>query len=44
MLERVAAIPGVQSAAITTLVPLGDNDSEIPFWPGTGPAAAAGPD
>jgi predicted permease len=27
----------VQSAAITSLVPLGESDSEIPFWPGTGP-------
>jgi predicted permease len=40
VLERVAAIPGVQSAAITSLVPLGDSDSEIPFWPGTGPQPA----
>ena len=37
LLERTAAIPGVQSAAITSVVPLGENDSEIPFWPGTGP-------
>ena len=37
MLKRVATVPGVQSAAMTTLVPLGDNDSEIPFWAGTGP-------
>ncbi|HEY2017139.1 MAG TPA: ABC transporter permease, partial [Bryobacteraceae bacterium] len=37
VLERVGAIPGVQSAAITSLVPLGDSDSEIPYWPGTGP-------
>jgi predicted permease len=37
MLTRVATVPGVQSAAMTTLVPLGDNDSEIPFWAGTGP-------
>ena len=37
LLERVAAIPGVQSAAITSVVPLGESDSEIPFWPGTGP-------
>jgi predicted permease len=37
LLERAAATPGVQSAAITSLVPLGESDSEIPFWPGTGP-------
>jgi predicted permease len=37
LLRRTAAIPGVQSAAITSLVPLGASDSEIPFWPGTGP-------
>jgi predicted permease len=37
MLARVAAIPGVQSAAISALVPLGDSDSEIPFWLGDGP-------
>jgi predicted permease len=40
VLERVATIPGVQSAAITSLVPLGESDSEIPFWPGTGPQPA----
>ena len=37
LLARVAAIPGVQSAAITSVVPLGESDSEIPFWPGAGP-------
>jgi predicted permease len=37
LLGRVAAVPGIQSAAITALVPLGENDSEIPFWPGAGP-------
>jgi len=36
LLGRAAAIPGVQSAAITSLVPLGKSDSEISFWPGTG--------
>jgi len=40
LLARVAAIPGVQSAAITSVVPLSENDSEIPFWPGTGPQPA----
>jgi predicted permease len=37
LLARVASIPGVGSAAITSLVPLGDNDSENMFWPGAGP-------
>jgi predicted permease len=37
MLERVAATPGIRSAAITNLLPLGDSDNEIPYWPGTGP-------
>jgi predicted permease len=37
LLGRVAAIPGVQSAAITSVVPLSERNSELPFWPGTGP-------
>ena len=37
VLARVAAVPGVQSDAITQLVPLGDSDNEIPFWLGSGP-------
>jgi len=37
LLERVAAVPGVQAAAITAMVPLSDNDNDIAFWPGTGP-------
>jgi len=37
LLERVGAIPGVQAAAITSLVPLGESDSEIPYWAGAGP-------
>jgi predicted permease len=37
LLSRVATVPGVQSAAITGLVPLGRNDNEIPYWPGAGP-------
>ena len=40
LLARVAAIPGVQSAAITSLVPLGESDTENPFWPGGGPQPA----
>jgi predicted permease len=37
LLDRVASIPGVQSASMTSLVPLSGDDSEIPFWPGKGP-------
>ena len=37
MLGRVAAIPGVRSAAITSVVPLGESDSENSFWLGAGP-------
>jgi predicted permease len=37
MMTRVEAVPGVKSAAITSMVPLSEGDSEIPFWPGTGP-------
>jgi predicted permease len=37
LLGRVASIPSVQSAAMTGLVPLGDSDNEISFWPGAGP-------
>jgi predicted permease len=34
MLDRVAGIPGVRSAAICTLLPLGESDSEISYWLG----------
>ena len=37
MLTRVAAIPGIHSAAFTSQVPLGDGDSEDSFWLGAGP-------
>jgi predicted permease len=37
MLARVASVPGVQSAAITSMLPLKDGDSEIAFWPANGP-------
>jgi predicted permease len=40
LLGRVAATPGVQSAAITSVVPLSERNSEIPFWPGAGPQPA----
>jgi predicted permease len=37
LLDRVASIPGVQSASITDLIPLSGDDSEISFWLGKGP-------
>jgi predicted permease len=37
LLDRVASIPGVQAASITSLIPLSGDDSEIPFWLGKGP-------
>jgi predicted permease len=37
LLERVASIPGVQSASMAALIPLNGDDSEIPFWLGGGP-------
>ena len=37
LLDRVESIPGVQSAAMTSLIPLSGDDSEILFWPGKGP-------
>jgi putative ABC transport system permease protein len=40
LLGRVAAVPGVRSAAITSVVPLSESNSEIPFWLGTGPQPA----
>ncbi len=39
-LGRVAALPGVHVAALTTQVPLREGDSEIPFWIGAGPQPA----
>jgi predicted permease len=37
MLDRVGGIPGVRSAAICSLLPLGESDSENSYWLG-GPA------
>jgi predicted permease len=37
LLDRVASIPGVQSAAITTMVPLSNGYSETELWLGGGP-------
>jgi len=31
-LDRIGQIPGVESAALTSLVPLGGNDNEVPFF------------
>ena len=36
LLDRVASLPGVESAAMTGILPLSENDNEIAFWPGTG--------
>ena len=41
MLDRVKAAPGVQSVGITSVIPLGESDSEISFWPGLGPQPPA---
>jgi len=32
LLDRVRNIPGVESAAVTILVPLSGDDNEMPFW------------
>ena len=32
LLDRIRAIPGVQAADFTELVPLTDNDADAPFW------------
>jgi len=37
MLDRVEAIPGVQAAAVTQMLPLGERDSENAYWVGHGP-------
>ena len=36
LLDRVASIPGVQSASIAMLIPLSGSENEIPFWLGRG--------
>ena len=40
ILDRVAGIPGVRHAAVTSVVPLAESDSEIGYWAGTGPQPA----
>jgi len=37
LVQRVEMLPGVHAAALTSLLPLGDSDSEIDFWLGNGP-------
>ena len=37
IVSRIEAAPGIQAAAVTSLIPLGENDSEIGFWLGGGP-------
>ncbi|MGO9272811.1 MAG: FtsX-like permease family protein [Terriglobia bacterium] len=34
MAKRIEAVPGVQAASISSLVPLGSSDSEIGYWTG----------
>ena len=35
--NELEALPGVETAGLTSLLPLGDSDSEIAFWLGNGP-------
>ena len=44
LLSRVASIPGVRSAAMTGILPLGEGDNEIPFWPGIRTPTSSRPD
>ena len=37
ILDRLSSVPGVTAAAIASQLPLGDSDSEIPYWVGAGP-------
>lgn len=41
MLRRVRTVPGVEAAAVTSVVPLSEDDSEITYWAGSGPQPAA---
>jgi predicted permease len=36
LLDRVASLPGIESAAMTGILPLSEGDNEIAFWPGVG--------
>jgi predicted permease len=40
LVQRVEMLPGVYAAALTSLLPLGESDSEIAFWLGNGPQPA----
>ena len=37
MLHRIESVPGVEAAAVTSLVPLSGRDNELGFWLGDGP-------
>lgn len=37
LVQRVEMLPGVQTAALTSMLPLTDGDSENDFWMGNGP-------
>jgi hypothetical protein len=37
LVQRVEMLPGVQAAALTSMLPLADGDSENDFWMGNGP-------
>jgi predicted permease len=37
LVQRVERLPGVQAAALTSMLPLADGDSENDFWMGNGP-------
>ena len=37
LVQKVESLPGVQAAALTSLLPLADSDSENDFWLGNGP-------
>jgi len=41
MLDRVAHVPGIQAAALTSLIPLSPSDSEIGIWLGHRPQPAS---
>jgi predicted permease len=40
LLDRVRSIPGIESAAVTTLVPLSGDSDEMPFWTGAQPPSS----
>jgi predicted permease len=40
LVQRVESLPGVQAAALTSMLPLAEGDSENDFWIGNGPQPA----